>query len=424
MKITIHRGINQIDGCITEIESSNGTKILIDLGHNLPEGDQPSKDQLDTPSHLNEIIQGVSHIFYSHYHNDHIGFEAKVGDKVTQHIGALSLQMINNLREHMLYADSLHEDAEASLIALNKFQVYTSNRREQYNDIYITPLPISHSAIDAHMFLIECDGKVVLHTGDFRDHGYHGEELLQQVGQSLKQPIDVLITEGTMLQRDDNRVMKESELQDEAVELLKTSKYVFVLCSSMDADRLTSFILAAQRQNKNRRIVADSYQTKQVITIKNSALAPYNDIFVYNFRYNTESEIDRMKRHGFLMFVRHSDTFQKNIARVLSETGINPQQVLFIYSQFKGYIIEEHKAYKSQLHDFVYKYEWQVEYLHTSGHASKEALKTLCEFANPTTAIIPIHKEKVGTLQSLNLHVNCPIVESTTTTNDIEIIIK
>ena len=77
-----------------------------------------------------------------------------------------------------------------------------------------------------------------------------------------------------------------------------------------------------------------------------------------------------------------------------------------------------------QLHDFVYKYEWQVEYLHTSGHASKEALKTLCEFANPTTAIIPIHKEKVGTLQSLNLHVNCPIVESTTTTNDIEIIIK
>ena len=38
MKITIHRGLNQIGGCITEIQSLSGTKILIDLGHNLPDG--------------------------------------------------------------------------------------------------------------------------------------------------------------------------------------------------------------------------------------------------------------------------------------------------------------------------------------------------------------------------------------------------
>lgn len=31
MKVTIHRGINQIGGCITEIATSN-TRILIDLG--------------------------------------------------------------------------------------------------------------------------------------------------------------------------------------------------------------------------------------------------------------------------------------------------------------------------------------------------------------------------------------------------------
>ena len=31
MTITIHRGINQIGGCITEIASASGTKILIDL---------------------------------------------------------------------------------------------------------------------------------------------------------------------------------------------------------------------------------------------------------------------------------------------------------------------------------------------------------------------------------------------------------
>jgi len=34
-KITVYRP-NQIGGCITEIESSKGTKIIIDVGSNLP----------------------------------------------------------------------------------------------------------------------------------------------------------------------------------------------------------------------------------------------------------------------------------------------------------------------------------------------------------------------------------------------------
>ena len=37
MKIVIHRGTNQIGGCLTEIISYRGTKILIDIGANLPD---------------------------------------------------------------------------------------------------------------------------------------------------------------------------------------------------------------------------------------------------------------------------------------------------------------------------------------------------------------------------------------------------
>ena len=36
MKITIHKGLNQIGGCITEIQSLSSTEILIDFEHNLP----------------------------------------------------------------------------------------------------------------------------------------------------------------------------------------------------------------------------------------------------------------------------------------------------------------------------------------------------------------------------------------------------
>jgi mRNA degradation ribonuclease J1/J2 len=35
MKITIHRGTNQIGGCVTEIESG-GNKVFIDFGEQLP----------------------------------------------------------------------------------------------------------------------------------------------------------------------------------------------------------------------------------------------------------------------------------------------------------------------------------------------------------------------------------------------------
>ena len=35
INITIHRGANQIGGCITEIATTK-TKIIIDLGSNLP----------------------------------------------------------------------------------------------------------------------------------------------------------------------------------------------------------------------------------------------------------------------------------------------------------------------------------------------------------------------------------------------------
>lgn len=66
MTITIHRGIDQIGGCITEIASASGTKILIDLGHNLPEGDDVAYDKYDNSKNLDELLDGVSAVFYTH----------------------------------------------------------------------------------------------------------------------------------------------------------------------------------------------------------------------------------------------------------------------------------------------------------------------------------------------------------------------
>ena len=64
------------------------------------------------------------------------------------------------------------------------------------------------------MFLIEAKGKRILHTGDFRLHGFRGKatpKLLSQYAQG----IDVLIIEGTQLLRDTRQTMSELELKKE-----------------------------------------------------------------------------------------------------------------------------------------------------------------------------------------------------------------
>ena len=102
MRITIHRGINQIGGCITEIQSSSGTKILIDLGHNLPDADGQAEDEYDIPENLDRLLDGVSAVFYTHYHGDHIAFEAAVAEKgIDQYLGCLAKKVKLKFYAHM-----------------------------------------------------------------------------------------------------------------------------------------------------------------------------------------------------------------------------------------------------------------------------------------------------------------------------------
>ena len=45
----------------------------------------------------------------------------------------------------------------------------------------------------------------------------------------------------------------------------------------------------------------------------------------------------------------------------------------------------------------------------------------IVEISKPTTAIIPIHKERIGSFQQLNCPFECPIIEQNCCLNDIDI---
>jgi len=70
-------------------------------------------------------------------------------------------------------------------------------------DIKITPYLVDHSAADAYAFLIEADNTRLFYSGDFRAHGRKSILFDSMVERPLRD-VDVLLMEGTMMQRENN----------------------------------------------------------------------------------------------------------------------------------------------------------------------------------------------------------------------------
>ena len=148
MIITIHRGKNQIGGCITEIESKSGSRIIIDLGHNLPKGDKESEDEYASDEAVAKLTEGVSGIFYTHNHGDHVELFQFVPEGKNQYIGPLALIMMQQRYEHMSYVEEWKPDCEYKLEKLARFKTYSVARTINAGDIKVTPFAVSHSATD------------------------------------------------------------------------------------------------------------------------------------------------------------------------------------------------------------------------------------------------------------------------------------
>ena len=179
MKIIVHRGTHQIGGCCTEI-STDHTRILIDYGTSLPGGDSAHlKILLDEKSDT----QKATAVLISHYHGDHVGEIGFVPEHIPVYMGTVAKQLLMLYKQHQphsyqyLNPDSIVEFGEDSFTI---------------GDISVTPIPSDHSAFDSYMFLIEGDGKRVLHTGDYRLHGPRREKLMERLAACCKN-VDIIL---------------------------------------------------------------------------------------------------------------------------------------------------------------------------------------------------------------------------------------
>ena len=376
MKLIIHRGTNQIGGCLTEIQSNSGIKILIDIGANLPDANGNEKTEIE----LEGLTKGTSSydaIFITHYHGDHIGLYNKVNFDIPVYIGKISKGIYTILQKRLNKVDIVSKE---DLKRIESFNTFSIKDTIKINDIVVTPILADHSAFDSYMFLIETDNKKILHTGDFRFHGQRGQKLLDAIKKYVGH-VDCLICEGTTLTRNENEILTERQLQFKAQDIFKKNKYNFILCSSTNIDRIAAFHKASL--NAQKMFICDKYQSEILGYVSKNSRSN-----LYKFNEGKESKIycygdnmiDKMNEYGFVMLVRATDRF-KNIMT-------NFKDYHFIYSQWLGYLKGENKDYK-RIQDFTPN---NFEYLHTSGHATPEAIKQIIDITTPKV-VIPIHTE-------------------------------
>ena len=376
MEIRIIKGTNQIGGCITEITSKT-TKILIDFGTDL-EDDKESFE-------LDGLTYGKSKydaVFITHSHIDHIGLINKINKDIPIYVEEISLKIYSTT------CDFCMEDNLSRKI--NTFKIYDVIK---IKDIKVTPYRVDHSSYNSCMFMIECENKKILHTGDFRLHGRKKDETLNNLNKIGK--VDLLITEGTSLSRDVLEYENEEELEKEALNYMKKYDQVFIMHSSTNIDRTISFIKSALKAGKNYILDLFTYSLNKVINL--NIKVDYKRIFVWiPLRYSFKDEDFKNKYMNF----DNSSCFGKRYAmnikssmlddiKKLKEKGLITNACL-IYSMWPGYIEKEEK-----LRNFISEIKaMRIEFkmLHTSGHADINSMKKINEITKPDKTII-IHTE-------------------------------
>ena len=382
MNITVHRGTHQIGGSAIEISTAS-TRVILDFGKELSLDEKYIPIDLDVDG-VTEGVPNCDGIIISHYHMDHLGQLTIALPEIPLYMGELSKEVA------LIGAEYQDKNLYLRLLGANTFR---GGESFTIGDIRVRPLVIDHSAVDSYMFVIEADGKRVLYTGDFRLHGLRGH-VLEKLIKTYVGDVDVLLTEGTSLSRNTTDGISEREVLDDISSYIQDGKYVFVMCSSTNIDRIMGIW---HNMPTDKVLICDAYQKRILDTVIDNV---YYESSLYR-RPDAPLVLDvgaypkYYMDNGFVSLVRGTENYISQIKK------FPKNDVRIIYSMWTGYI-EENLALKDLLDTYP-------SYIcHASGHISKDNLLAFIEIINPDV-IIPVHTEnpeKLGALvQNRNVYV-------------------
>ena len=388
MNIKIHRGTHQIGGCVTEYEY-NGWRLFVDYGEELPGGPKTGDLKVEGLTHGD---LSKSALLITHYHGDHIGNIVKLPKKLPIYMGKLGREIQKVLSNHMKSKNKSHKMMVERLDYINTFK-----ERNEFNfgPFSIMPLTIDHSAFDAYAFKIVANGVSVYHTGDFRMHGFRSGKTSKMLKKYVGE-VDYVVCEGTNISRPEAASKKEYMLQKDFETLFKENKGCIVYLSSTNIDRLFSLYHAALKAH--RAFYVDGYQKKIMdIVVNSDSIWVKSELFqygryepkplIYNNNdkdsfYISDSFIDALKKHGYVLIARANSRFDKLIEKI-------PGEKKKVLSMWNGYVKKGSEAYDEHLAKSL---KDGYEYMHTSGHVDMADLHELFRLLHPK-GIIPIHTD-------------------------------
>jgi ribonuclease J len=390
MKVTIHKGSQEIGGTCIQL-SSGKTSLLLDAG--LP---------LSADSQLVDLSRlKVDALLVSHPHQDHFGLMASLPPGTPVYIGRLARSLIDATQVFLgkdRYALDFHD--------FKAWQTFT------IGDFTITPYLVDHSATDAYAFLIEAEGKRLFYSGDLRSHGRKGI-LFENLVKHPIRDIDVLFLEGTMLGRSNDLFPDETAVETAIFQTIRQQKNIsFLLASSQNIDRIVSAYRACKRASK--LLVIDIYtacvleQLRQIT--QNTPAMDWTEIRVFA----SHSQDERLKakpdyfgdfrKRLYLNRVRREELHatpesflyfgKMSSFHLIDELKNAAAPVNVIYSQWLGYLDGTHADYFGSDETAAFRSDPAVNFIHahTSGHAPVADLQRLAAALNPRK-LVPIHTE-------------------------------
>lgn len=355
MTVTVHRGTRQIGGCCTEIATTQA-RILIDAGAPLPgEGGTPL------------CLPQADAVLVTHYHGDHTGELGNLPEGVPIYMVESCRQILQKYRERM--------GAEYCRgVNLDEVHTFQNGMPFQIGDIRVTAIESDHSSFQPVMYLLEADGKRVLHTGDFRLHGPHREQLMDALHQLGH--IDLLIAEGTSLTRSDG--WTEERAGAEMAKLIRQYKYCFLLTASGNLDRIDTF---SRQIPKGKYFLMDDFQKDLVgIARAHNKTGRYHLEKPLSYGKNIEEKVEK---RGFGMVIRANPSFKRIVSDYVQRF---PDDTCLIYSMWSGY------RELDEIRNFLALFGKNVRTIHSSGHVTAQSLEDFITELEPEKILV-IHTQ-------------------------------
>lgn len=393
MKITIHRGADQIGGCVTEYEYE-GWKLFVDFGEQLP-GAPVITDPLD--------IEGLTYgdisksaLLVTHYHGDHIGRIGDLPADLPVYMGMMAKEIAMT---QCGYTSLVSETRNSKLERLKIARTFMPGEKFEFGKFSIIPIMVDHSAFDAYAFCIEAGGKKAFHTGDFRTHGFRSGKLQEVIKTRVGEQVDCVVCEATHAADPDEVHQREADLQRDFEQVFRDNKYNVVYVSSTNIDRLFSLYHAAIRAY--RPFYVDAYQKKIMDVVAGRDII-YGKSELFQYKSGLEPIVlkrdgshfkakkkfnKKLAEKGYVMIARSSERYDDFLTKIPGDG-----RRVFL-SMWKGYVDENNAAYNPAL---VKSLGEGYEYYHTSGHCDMKSLRELLTLLNPGK-VIPIHTDSPQT---------------------------